>query len=108
MTDETLEAYRSTVKSSLEAILGESAAKAILYYVGEVDPDTFEAKVRSILGEGAAIVINEVRIETGMEPHKRRWLGRGRAFLSGQRWGRGGGLSPGPPLFRYWLSRYAW
>ena len=99
MADDLLEAYKAAVRASLETILGESAAKAVLFYVGEVEPATFEGKIRSILGEGAALVLDEVKRETQGEPQRHHWLGRGRSHCSGQRWGRGDGLSPGPSFF---------
>jgi hypothetical protein len=49
----------------LKKTIGESGAKAILFYVGTPDPSTFEAKLRSILGEGATIVLRELDKRSG-------------------------------------------
>jgi hypothetical protein len=72
-----LEKYRLAVSAALRTILGDSGAKAILFYVGEPSPDTFEAKLRSILGNGAPIIIQELKRRTeadGGHP-KHHWLG---------------------------------
>jgi len=72
-----LEKYNLAVRAALRTILGDSGAKAILFYVGEPAPDTFETKLRSILGEGAPIIIQEVKRRTEAEgsTHKHHWLG---------------------------------
>jgi hypothetical protein len=54
-------AYRRAVETTLNWVLGDSAAKAILFYIGEPDPKTFETKLRSILGPGAAIVLEDLK-----------------------------------------------
>jgi hypothetical protein len=83
MTDEmSREAYKSAVNAALGRILGESGAKAIMFYVGEPNPETFGTKLRTILGEGASIVLLELDRQTkgAAVPRKRRWLrvyGRG-------------------------------
>lgn len=72
-----LERYNAAVRDALRTILGESGAKAILFYVGELTPETFETKLRSILGDGAPIIIQELnrRIEADDIPRKHHWLG---------------------------------
>jgi hypothetical protein len=75
--DPDLEKYDSAARAALKKILGESGAKAILYYTGEPRPDTFDAKLRSILGNGATIVLVEIKRQSeadGSSP-KRHWLG---------------------------------
>jgi hypothetical protein len=72
-----LERYSLAVRTALTTILGESGAKAILFYIGDVSPGTFEAKLHMILGEGAPIIIAEVkrRTETDTDPSKEHWVG---------------------------------
>ena len=72
-----LQKYELAVSAALRTILGESGAKAILFYIGELSPDTFESKLRSILGNGAPIIIQEVNRQTGDDAshHKHHWLG---------------------------------
>jgi hypothetical protein len=72
-----VEKYSLAVRAALRTILGDSGAKAILFYVGELNPDTFETKLRSILGDGATIIIQELEKLRAAEgsPTKRRWLG---------------------------------
>ncbi len=72
-----LEKYSLAVRTALRTILGDSGAKAILFYIGDLNPDTFEAKLRTILGNGAPIILMEVkkRTEGGASPAKHRWLG---------------------------------
>jgi hypothetical protein len=69
------EKYVRTVDTVMKNILGESGAKAILFYTGVPDPETFEAKLRSILGEGAQLILQEIKRQNNAEegPHKRRW-----------------------------------
>ena len=71
------EKYGVAVRDALRTILGESGAKAILFYVGELSPDTFETKLRSILGDGAPLIMQELkaRIEADGTPSKHHWLG---------------------------------
>ncbi len=75
--DSELESYRLAVGAALKTVLGDSGAKAILFYVGEPTPDTFEAKLRSILGNGAPIILREVkrRIDAGSSATKHHWPG---------------------------------
>ena len=50
-------------KRSLKELLGESAASAIIYYLGEEalrDPEIFVEKLRALLGEGADIVLKYI------------------------------------------------
>jgi len=72
-----LEKYKLAVSNSLRTILGDSGEKAILFYVGELSPDTFEAKLRSILGNGAALILEELKRQTEADggPPKHHWLG---------------------------------
>jgi hypothetical protein len=72
-----LEKYGLAVRAALKNILGDSGARAILFYVGEPDPHTFETKLRSILGNGAPVVIPELkkRIDVGSASAKHHWLG---------------------------------
>jgi hypothetical protein len=95
-----LERYKTEVGAALRTILGDSGAKAILFYLGEFDPQTFESKIRSILGNGATIVIQELKRRLDAEgiPHKHHWLGRNTQAL--QRLGGGvAGLCPSPLSF---------
>ncbi len=50
---------------------------AILFYLGEFDPSTFEAKLTSILGPGARIIIDDLNKRTGSTSvaQKHHWLG---------------------------------
>ena len=83
--DEELEAFKSAVKASLMNVLGESGSKAILFYVGEPNPETFEAKLKAILGEGAAIIMRELKKqEGGLVLHKHHWPGRALPFDFGR------------------------
>ncbi len=92
--------YKTEVGAALRTILGDSGAKAILFYLGEFDPQTFEGKIRSILGDGATIIILELRRRLDAQgiPHKHHWLGRNAQAL--QRLGGGvAGLYPFPLSF---------
>lgn len=75
--DPELEKFNLAVRAALKNILGDSGATAILFYIGETTPDTFETKLRSILGNGAPIVLQEVKRLTGAEGSqtKHHWLG---------------------------------
>jgi hypothetical protein len=53
--------YSQTVDTVMKSILGDSGAKAILFYTGEPDPETFEAKLSSILGDGAQMILQEIK-----------------------------------------------
>lgn len=58
-------------------IVGDSGASAILFYLGEPDPKTFEAKLAAIMGEGAAkLVMQDLQRRKGEvpSPHKHRWF----------------------------------
>jgi hypothetical protein len=72
-----LENYRLAVESALRTILGDSGGKAILFYIGEPNPDTFETKLRSIMGDGAQMILVELKRSSGKAPGppKRRWFG---------------------------------
>lgn len=72
-----MESYKLAVSASLKTILGDSGAKAILFYMGEFEPNTFETKLRSILGNGAPIIIQELKRRTEADPglHKHHWFG---------------------------------
>jgi len=63
------------VDTVMKNILGESGAKAILFYTGEPNPETFDAKLRSILGEGAQLILQEIERQSTAEAgsQKRRW-----------------------------------
>jgi hypothetical protein len=70
--------FGALVRAALSDIIGDSGASAILFYLGELDPKTFEAKLAAIMGEGAArLVIQDLRRrdEEAPAPHKRRWFG---------------------------------
>jgi len=56
-----LDEYSQVVDAVLRGFLGESGAKALLYYTGKPDPATFDQKLRSVLGEGAQIILNELK-----------------------------------------------
>jgi len=70
-----LEKYVLTVDAVMKKILGDSGAKAILFYTGEPDPETFEAKLTSILGEGAQFILQEIKRQNVPEADsaERRW-----------------------------------
>jgi hypothetical protein len=72
-----LETYSLAARTALRTILGDSGAKAILFYIGDPDPGTFEAKLRKILGNGAPIILQEIQRRIGGETvvHKHHWLG---------------------------------
>jgi hypothetical protein len=74
--DTELQTYKARVTDVLGRILGESGAKAILFYVGDPSPETFGVKLRSILGDGANLILQELDREEKEHPsqHKRRWL----------------------------------
>lgn len=69
------EKYVRTVDTVMKSILGDSGANAILFYTGEPNPETFEAKLRSILGEGAQLILQEIKRRSNTDPdsRKRRW-----------------------------------
>ncbi len=69
------EKYVRTVDVVMKRILGDSGAKAILFYTGEPNPETFEAKLLSILGEGAQLILQEIKRQSSPEvgSSKRRW-----------------------------------
>jgi hypothetical protein len=72
--------YNLAVKAALTKILGDSGAKAILFYIGELTPETFETKLRSILGNGAPIILTELtrQVQDDASPPTHHWLsGRG-------------------------------
>ena len=103
--DPDLENYILAVKDSLRTILGDSGAKAILFYTGEPDPKTFDTKLRSVLGEGAPIILQELnsRLDVDGAAHKHHWFGgRTKAWLPSidlQRMGGGvTGVRPFPLL----------
>lgn len=75
--DPELEKFKNDVGAALRTILGDSGAKAILFYIGDPTPDTFEAKLRSILGNGAGLITQELKRQTQAEAghSKHRWLG---------------------------------
>lgn len=75
--DPKLEEYKLAVSTALRTILGDSGAKAILFYVGELSPDTFEAKLRSILGNGAPLILQELKRLTEADggQTKHHWFG---------------------------------
>jgi hypothetical protein len=90
-------AFGAEVRATLTGIVGDSGASAILFYLGEPDPKTFEAKLAAIMGEGAAkLVMQDLRRRKGEvpSPNKRRWFG-GRStgtWLPGLSWLSGLGL----------------
>ena len=66
------------VRAALSDIIGDSGASAILFYLGEPDPKTFEAKLAAIMGEGAArLVIQDLkrRTQEAPAPDKHHWFG---------------------------------
>ena len=75
----------------MKVILGESATKALLFYVGEPNPETFEAKLHAILGEGASLIILDVKKRMASVPSEnkhrrlglRAWSGWARNVLDG-------------------------
>ncbi|MDA4116709.1 MAG: hypothetical protein OK442_09190 [Thaumarchaeota archaeon] len=70
--------FAALVRAALSEIIGDSGANAILFYVGEPDPKTFESKLAAIVGEGAAkLVIQDIQKRSGEapSPHKQRWFG---------------------------------
>jgi hypothetical protein len=69
------EKFIRIVDAVMKNILGESGAKAILFYTGEPNPETFDAKLRSILGEGAQLILEEIKRQSTAEAgsQKRRW-----------------------------------
>jgi len=71
-----VENYRLAVVAALKTTLGDSGAKAILFYIGEPSPDTFETKLRSILGEGAQMILVELKrsSEKFPGPPKHHWF----------------------------------
>jgi hypothetical protein len=75
--DPELEKFKDDVGAALRTILGDSGAKAILFYIGDPTPDTFEAKLRSILGNGAGLITQELKRQAQAEAgrSKHRWLG---------------------------------
>jgi hypothetical protein len=83
--------FGALVRAALSDIVGDSGASAILFYLGEPDPKTFESKLAAIMGEGAAkLVIQDLQRRSGdvPSPHKQRWFG---------------GRSTGT-----WLPRFSW
>jgi len=67
--------YGQTVDAVMKSILGDSGARAILFYTGEPNPETFEAKLSSILGDGAQMILQEIKRQDNPQagPSKRRW-----------------------------------
>jgi hypothetical protein len=55
------ERYADTARAVLMKYLGMSGTQAMLFYTGVPDPDTFEQKLRSLLRDGAEIIIWEVK-----------------------------------------------
>ncbi len=83
--------FIAAVRAALSDIVGDSGASAILFYLGELDPKTFEAKLTAIMGEGAArLIIQDLKRRSGdvPAPQKRHWFG---------------GRSTGT-----WLPRFSW
>jgi hypothetical protein len=91
--------FGALVRAALSGIVGDSGASAILFYLGEPDPKTFESKLTAIVGEGAAkLIIQDIQRRGGEapSPHKQRWFG-GRstgAWLPRSSWSPGLGLLP--------------
>ena len=70
--------FGALVRAALSDIIGDSGASAILFYVGEPNPKTFESKLTAIMGEGAAkLVIQDLKRRNGEAPapHKHHWFG---------------------------------
>lgn len=73
--------FSAAVRASLNRIIGDSGAKAVLYYVGDPAPDTFESKLTTILGDGATrLIIQDIKAqEESQHPRsgRRSWFGGG-------------------------------
>lgn len=61
------EKFIRNVDAVMKNILGDSGAKAILFYTGEPNPETFDAKLRSIFGEGAQLILQEIKRQSTAE-----------------------------------------
>jgi hypothetical protein len=76
--------FGELAKAALRDILGDSGSAAILFYLGEPDPQTFEAKLTKILGDGAKIIADDLKRRQGLltPSHKHHWYeGRSTAAL---------------------------
>ena len=52
--------YVRKVTQILAEILGQQMVPAVLYYTGTPQRSTFEAKLRSVFGGGASMIIAEI------------------------------------------------
>ncbi|HVC27606.1 MAG TPA: hypothetical protein VND40_05545 [Nitrososphaerales archaeon] len=52
--------YSRIVKEALEGMLGAPGAQAVLFYIGEPDPATFENKLRGLFGLGADTIMSQI------------------------------------------------
>ena len=57
--------FAEVVRQSLNEILGESAASAVIYHLGGtealLDPEVFEERLKAIFGVGAKIILERIR-----------------------------------------------
>jgi len=92
------QSFGIVVRAALKDVVGDSGASAILFYLGELNPETFATKLAAIVGEGAAAIIiqdMEKRRDGEPLPRKHHWFrGRSTRTLPAQD-GRGGGRSLG-------------
>lgn len=70
--------FHAEVEESLRRILGDSGAKALLFYLGDFGPENFEEKLHTILGDGAALVMNDLKGKgkgEGETEERHHWFG---------------------------------
>lgn len=53
--------HSDTVRLVMQTYFGSEGALTVLYYAGEPDSSTFEGKLRSFLGSGAEVLIQEIK-----------------------------------------------
>ena len=61
--DVSIERFFDAARIALTKVLGESGARAVFFHVGLPNPATFEQDLSSFLGEGASVIIEELRTE---------------------------------------------
>jgi len=52
--------YVEVVREVLEKFVGPQGVRAILFYTGEPDQDSFEENLRKVFGPGSRMIMDEV------------------------------------------------
>ena len=52
--------YAEVAREVLEKFAGPQGARAILFYTGDPDKESFEENLRKVFGPGSVMILNEV------------------------------------------------